>query len=241
MLRSNFLVLLVAVAGFAVYFMLYSRRINRKIASGEVRGRRMPDIPAVIRIVLIAALLFYTVGVTVSLKDVRKQLSAENRNDFAVIDLSDGTFSGYHPALAGTDASYVKNYSRESNAGYQKATTQEGEFTFTAFTRTGKHDAFHPDFFCFVDYTGEAASGLSLYEYYEFTDTLTGENVGGIGSGGEEVGKSFLIVGNVNETELFKVTVSVLDGKGEETYLASDATSAAKYALSTGSAVIMVK
>lgn len=248
--RMLFLIVIIVVLVVFVYYLFYSRRINAKIASGEIEGRRMIDIPSLIRTVIIVALIIYALIITITVISNEKQETMENRNYFSVVDLSDHTYSAYDGSLVGTDASYVKNYSRESNEGYQKSTSQDGEFTFTAFTRTGEHDAFHPDFFCFVDYTGEDGANLSLYEYYEFIDTLTTESYGGIGSGGG-IEESFLVIGNINETESFKITLSLLDGKGEKEYFESDRKayeedkgsfpSAADYALSTGSVVITVQ
>ncbi|MBQ0037907.1 MAG: hypothetical protein KBS74_04460 [Clostridiales bacterium] len=248
--RILFLIVIIVALVVFVYYLLYSRRINAKIASEEIEGRRMIDIPSLIRTVVIVALIIYALIITITVISSEKQESVENRDGFSVIDLSDYTYSAYDGTLVDTDASYVKNYSRESNEGYQKNIVQDGDFTFTAFTRTGEHDVYHPDFFCFVDYTGEDGANLSLYEYYEFIDTITAERYGGIGSGGG-IEESFLIIGNINETESFKITLSLLDGKGEESYSEADRKayeedkgnfpSAADYALSTGSVVITVQ
>lgn len=250
--RILFLIVIIVALVVFVYYLLYSRRINAKIASGEIDGRRMIDIPSLIRTVVFVALIIYALIISITLISNEKQETVENRNYFSVVDLSDYTYSAYDGTLVDTDASYAKSYSRESNEGYQKSTSQDGKFTFTAFTRTGEHDAFHPDFFCFVDYTGEDSAELfSLYEYYEFIDTLTTESYGGVGSGGGYIEESFLIIGNINETESFKITLSLLDGKGEESYSEADRKayeedkgnfpSAADYALSTGSVVITVQ
>ncbi len=250
-LRLIILIVVLAPAAGLGYYIFYSRRINAKIAGKKVCGKRMIGIPAAICAVVIAALVLYAVSATVSIKGIEKQMSIENRNDFSVINLSDYTYSAYNDSLVDTDASYAKSYSREHNKGYQKSTSQDGDFTFTAFTRIGEHDSFHPDFFCFVDYTGQNAAGLFFYEDYKFIDTLTAKDCGGIGDGGGNVPESFLVVGNVNDGQSFNITLSILDSKGEAAYFAADDKacekdqgnfpSAADYALVSGNAVITVQ
>lgn len=249
--RILFLIAIIVVLVVFVYYLFYSRCINEKIASGESKGRRMIDIPSLIRTVVIAALIVYSLIITITVISNEKQDTVENRDCFSLIDLSDYTYSAYDGILVDTDASYAKKYSRENNDGYQKNIVQDGDFTFTAFTRAGEHDAYHPDFFCFVDYTGKDGANLSLYDYYEFIDTITAESYGGVGSGGGDIVKSFLVIGNMNETESFKITLSLLDGKGEEAYQEDDRKAyeedkgnfppVADYALSTGKVVITVQ
>ena len=114
----------------------------------------------------------------------------------------------------------------------------------------GQHDVFHPDFFCFVDYTGETFEEYSLYEFYEYIDTDSMESIGGIGSGGSIPAESILIIGNANETDSFRIKYAILDGKGKNEYLQADQKAyeddkgtfpeASDYAVSTGSVVITV-
>lgn len=248
--RIIILIAMLSLAAVIVYYIIYSRHINAKIASGEAAGKRMIDIPKAIIAVILSALLIYSLIVTRALKESSRQAAVENRNTFSVINLTNYTYSGFNGTLVNTDASYAKNYSKESNDGYQKCITQDGDFVFSVFTRVGQCDAFHPDFFCFVDYVGEISENLSLYEYYEFID-IDMESIGGIGSGGGSIPNGFLIIGNVNKTEMFKITLSILDGKGEEAYFDADHKAyeedkgdfpnASDYALSTGSVVIFVE
>ena len=101
-----------------------------------------------------------------------------------------------------------------------------------------------------MDYTGEGGANLSLYENYEFIDTLTAESYGGIESE-RVIEESFLVIGNMNETESFRIALSLLDGKGEAAYYEAhrksyekdknNFPSAADYALCTGSVEITVQ
>lgn len=200
---------------------------------------------------VIAALAVYAVILTLAVKSSENKTTAENRNSFAVIDLSDYTYSAFSGTLLDKDASYVKYYSRANNAGYRKSVSQEGDFIFTVFTRTGEHDAYHSDFFCFVDYSGAETGNDSLYEYYEFVDTLTLERLGGIGSGGSSIPDSFFVIGNLNDTDSFEITMSILDSKGEDAFREADRKAyeedkgnfpqAMDYAISKGSVVITVE
>lgn len=249
--RILFLIVSFTVFSLFVYFLIYSRRINERITRGEVDGRRMIDIPGAIRTAVIAALVVYAVILTLAVKSSENKTTAENRNSFAVINLSDYTCSAFSGTLLDTDASYVKNYSRENNEGYGKSVSQEGDFIFTVFTRTGEHDEFPPDFFCFVDYSGAETGNYSLYEQYEFVDTLTLERLGGVGSGGSSIPDSFFVIGNLNDTDSFEITMSILNSKGEDAFMEADRKAyeedkgnfpqAMDYAISKGSVVITVE
>lgn len=247
-IRIITLIAVLSLIAVFVYYIIYSRHINMKIASGEITGKRMVDIPRVIFTVTLAVLLIYALTVTFALKQSRNQVYEENRNTFSVINLSDYTFDSCSGTLADRDASYARIYSKESNDGYRKTVSKDGDFIFTAFTRAGQHDAFHPDFLCFVDYTGEKAEDLSLYETYEYADTDTMESAGEIGSGGGRPADSMLVIGNANDTDSFRITLSLLDGKGENEYSEAyhkayeedkgNFPCASDYAVSTGSVVI---
>jgi len=242
---------ILAALGVFVYFLIYSRHINEKIARGEVKGKRMIDIPGVIRIAVLIVLILYAVLTTVSLNNIKNREVVENRNDFAVIDLSDYTYRAYGGMYNDTDASFARSYSKEENPGYLRAESTDGDYTFTVFTRIGEHDAFHPDYLCFVDHTGKSTENISQYEYYEYVDSLTMESLGGIGSGGGYITDGFLVVGNLNDTDSFRITLSTLDSDGEEEYRMAEEKAYEEdkgefpavedYAESAGSVVITVK
>ena len=244
------LIAALSVAAVFIYYIIYSRHINAIIASGETTGKRMPDIPKQIAIVILIALLVYSLIITLALNNSRNQVTGENRDTFSVINPADYTYSSYNGTLTDKDASYAKLYSRESNEGYKKTVSQDGEFIFTVFTRTGPHDAFHPDFFCFVEYTGEKSEELSFYESYEYLDADSMESIDGIGSGGAAMEDCIMVIGNVNDSDAFRISLSVLDSEGEEAYFAADQKAyeddkgdfpkASDYAVSTGSIVIIV-
>lgn len=174
----------------------------------------------------------------------RSRIGEENHNSFSVVSLPDYTYSAYAGRLVGSDASYMKNYSKEANEGYKKSILPDGDFTFTLFTRTGEYDKFYPDFFCYVDYTGKRDADFSLYEKYECINRATKEKLGGVGSGGGLPSDGFLVVSNLNESDTFVITLSILNGKAEEEWFKAEKEAlqedkgefpaVSDYALSTG-------
>lgn len=176
--------------------------------------RKMADVPDVARAVFIIALVVYAVLVSAAFRNIRMQPVTENRNTFSIIGLDGCVCIGGVGTDTGTEMAYAWEYSRESNAGYDRTVSRDGDFTFTVFTRTGGHDAFHPDFICFVDYDGQTGEEYSLYEYYEFENIDTAEG-GGVGSAGGFIRDGFMIIGNVNESDVFRIYLSVLDSKDD--------------------------
>jgi len=245
------LIIIVAVIVVFVYYLLYSRRINAKIAGGEISGRPMVDIPGMIRGAAIVALVLYALIVTIAISRNDKNVIEVSRNDLSVIDLTNYTYMAYNGTLVDTDASYAKAFSKESNEGYKKTVSQEGKFTFTVFTRTGKADSFHPDFFCFVEYTGDANETYAFYETYAFQNMTTGEQHGAVGSGGGGIPESFLVVGNLDLTDSFEIHMSILDEAGENEFRLAEQKayeedkgnfpSAEEFAISGGNVVITLK
>ena len=205
------LVLALAVLAVGVYYVIYARNINKKIREGNLSGKKMLDIPHTMLTVLIVILVFYAVMISVDYKQYRNSVNnlTQNRNNIARVDLSDYTYCGYTGSIALKDASFLKAYSKEDNEGYKKTVSKEGNFTFTVFTRTSVHDDFHPDFLCYVEYTGQNRDGYGLYENYEYLDS-EGNVAGGFGSMGGDISKEYLYVGNVNDGQSVRITQGIL-------------------------------
>lgn len=242
--RSLIFFVIVTIVVFIIYYICYYRHINASVAGGTVSRKRMTDIPSALRAVIFLVLVFYAVVITMAYQGSRSRIETENRNSFSVISLPDYTYSAFDSGLVGSDASYMKNYSKDANEGYKKIISADEKFTFTLFTRTGEHDKFHPDFFCFVDYMGKRDDDISLYENYEYINRLTGEKLGGVGSGGAIPPAGFLVVGSLNESDSLIITLSILNSKAEEAWLRDDEQAwqegkgefppVSDYALSTG-------
>jgi hypothetical protein len=140
-------------------------------------------------------------------------------------------------------ADFAKAYSKEENAGYKKTVEQDGDFVFTIFTRTDDADDFHPDFLCFVDYSGEENSEWSLYKQMDYIENTSGV-VAGLSSGGD-IQTSLLYIGNLNAGESIKITEGILDAAAEaeysDTQATADESSFSDYAISSGSTLITME
>lgn len=203
-----FTVLAVGAFAIGVYYVFYARTINKRIREGNHSGKKLLDIPRTVSLVVIALLIFYTVMVSFDYRQYRHAIEnqGQNRNNIARVDLSDYSYCGYTGNIVLEDASFLKAYSKEKNDGYKKTVSKEGNFTFTVFTRTSAHDDFHPDFLCYVEYTGENCDDYELYENYEYLDA-EGNELGGLGSFGADISREYLYVGNVNDGQSVRISL----------------------------------
>lgn len=243
----GFVTLLVAGAVF-VYYLIYASSINKKIQSGQAGNRKLVDIPKAILIAVIVLLLSYAIILSAALRECNQKAAIVNRDSFAVIDLTDYTFSAYTGQKESSDAGFAKLFSREANPGYDKSVETDGDYVFTVFVRNADPDAFHPDFLCFVDYVGEVGDGLQSYGQCRFVNDESGNVAGGIATGGGDVGASLLYIGNLNDGDSFTITEGILDVAGEQAFQNAveaaydgdqgDFPSFADYAVSVGTVVI---
>jgi hypothetical protein len=247
----GFMVLITLIVGVALfcYYLIYANHINKKIQNGQASNREMIDIPKVIMIAVIVLLLSYTIIISYNATESYKNASIVNRDDAVIVDLSDYTICMYTGERTTDSADFAKAYSKEANAGYKKTVEQDGDFVFTTFIRTDEADDFHPDFLCFVDYTGEENSVWSLYKETDYIDNISG-TVTGLSSGGD-IQTNLLYIGNLNDGESFQITQGVLNAAAEREYSNAQDTadksepgeipSFADYALSSGSTLITME
>lgn len=215
--------ILVAVCVF-IYYLIYARSVNRRIQSGQMTGRRMIDIPKILIIAVIVVLILYSVIITQGMKQSQRVMEEnyQNRNNIVEIDPEKFIYLSYMGTMGSDDASYARAYSKEVNEGYAKSEFQDGDFTFTVFTRLSEHDDFHPDFICFAEYVGAIDASWSVYENIEFLD-LSGEaHPNSIGYGGGEVKKEYLFVGNLNADCAGRINIAFLDAGAEQAYMEAD-------------------
>lgn len=244
------LVTLIVVIAVFIYYLIYIQNINKKIQSGQVSNKKMVDIPKIIMIAIIVLLLLYSVILSVAIRQRDANATIVNRNNFAVIDLTDYKFCGFAGPKENNDASFAKLYSKENNEGYDKSIVEDGDFVFTVFTRNSDPDDFHPDFFCYVDYVGEVRDELDRYSSNEFVDESS-DAKSSVSSGGEDIDKSLLYIGNLNDGISLIITEGVLDDAGvqsfykaeEEAYKADkdEFPSFVDYAISSGSVIITIE
>ena len=120
----------------------------------------MVMIAVITGLVIYAGILMYIVD-DYATKDI-----SVPRNNYAVIDIADENayeYISYFGNVELIDASYAKVYNKDENVGYNKEIVESGDYRFTIFTRNTEGDDFHPDFLCFVDYTGTNMEEYSCY------------------------------------------------------------------------------
>ena len=203
---------LAAALAFGIYYVIYTVVINRRIRRGITDKKQLADFSKVALIIIIAVLAY------VCWDQARFYNSAQHntRNSFIVVDVSDPD----NPQLSMTgnpdmdDVSYVKLLSDDENPGYDKHVATDGEFTFTVFTRTAAADAYHPDFFCFVDYTGDLTGDFEVSELGSFEAPEGDARAWSAGGGGAHVDR-LLFLGNMDEDCAFVITMSTENGSSE--------------------------
>jgi len=240
---------IVAIA-LLIYYFVYVKNINKAIQSGQKSRKKMVDIPKAIMITVIVLLLSYALILSTALKQSHKRASIVNRNSFAIIDLTDYTFSSYSGIKENNDASFAKLYSKESNEGYDKSIVKDGDFIFTIFNRKSDADEYHPDFLCYVDYIGEVRDEFQSYYNCEFIDNKSNKVSGGISSGGGSCDNNILFIGNLNNSDSFRITESFLDDAGTQSFREAEGRaykadkgefpSFTDYAISSGSVTITI-
>ncbi len=191
---------LAAGVAVAVYYLIYTARINRKIRSGDVSEKKMAGIPIILRIagitaaVLICAALALYVWFwatnrtwvvdqygrcsierteTVDVEEQTNEYRRENNYYLCCVSGKDGpeSIGGYGDERF-SNLSYAALFSAKENEGYRKIVKTDGKFSFTVFLNENADDDSEPDFLCFVDYTGEIQPGTDVHIIPEFVDAL---------------------------------------------------------------------
>lgn len=241
---------IVVIAVFG-YYLFYVKNINKKIQHEQVSNKKMVDMPKTIMVAIMVLLLFYSIILSTELRRSNNKEEIVNRNNFAVIDLSDYTFYCSLGSRENNDASYARAYSKEANQGYKKSVVRDGDFVFTIFTRSTDQDDFHPDYLCYVEYVGEVKSELLRYNKCEYIDNASGKETFGISNGGGDVQVNLLYIGNLNDGVSFKITEGILDAAGQQQFANAEGEaykadkgefpSFTEYALSSGSVIITIE
>ena len=222
---SNLLILLVVlVIGIVfIYRLIYTHSINKRILSGEIQGRKMIDVSSMVMIAIIVGLTIYSVLLTYVVNDYANQNYLMPRNNYAVIDVSNPEeykYAGYFGKVELEDASFAKVYSKEENAGYDKEVIASGEYLFTVFTRNTPADSFHPDFRCFVEYTGDKGTSRSCYNNAGF-QAFDVKDYFSIGTAGD-IRESLLYIGYLDVNYSFQITMALMDKDTEEKYIEAE-------------------
>ena len=214
------LIVIFVIGIIFVYKIYYTHKINQKIQSGEITGRKLVDVSKMIMIAVITGLVIYAGILMYVVSDYATKDYSVPRNNYAVIDTSDADsyeYISYFGNMQLNDASFAAVYSREANAGYDKEIVESGDYRFTVFTRTSQSDDFHPDFLCFVDYTGTNMEEYMCYSKAGFqTVEVKEEQFYGESSG--YIRNDLLYIGNLDEGCQFNITMSLLKGDAETKY-----------------------
>ena len=214
------LIVILVIGIIFVYKIYYTHKINQKIQSGEITGRKLVDVSKMVMIAVITGLVIYAGILMYVVNDYATKDYSVPRNNYAVIDTSDADgyeYISYFGNMQLNDASFAKVYSRDANAGYDKEIVESGEYRFIVFTRNTQGDDFHPDFLCFVDYTGTDMGEYACYNKVGFQsleakeEQFYGESSGNIRNG-------LLYIGNLDEGCQFNITMSLLNDDAEIKY-----------------------
>ena len=214
------LIVVLIIGTIFVYKIYYTYKINKKIQSGEITGRKLVDVSKMVMIAVISGLVIYTGILMYIVDDYATKDYSVPRNNYAVIDISDADtyeYISYFGNMQLNDASFATVYNRDANAGYDKEIVESGDYRFILFTRNTQGDDFHPDFLCFVDYTGTDIEGYVCYSKAGFQSVeakegqFHGENAG-------DIRNDLLYIGNLDEGCQFNITMSLLNDNAEIKY-----------------------
>ena len=130
------LLMVILVIGIIfVYKIYYTHKINQKIQSGEITGRKLVDVSKMIMIAVITGLVIYAGILMYVVSDYATKDYSVPRNNYAVIDTSDADsyeYISYFGNMQLNDASFAAVYSREANAGYDKEIVESGDYRFSS-------------------------------------------------------------------------------------------------------------
>lgn len=214
------LVVILVIVTIFVYKIYYTYKINKRIQSGEITGKKLVDLSKMVLIAVITGLTIYAGILMYGVSSHVCKGNSVTRNNFAVIDISDEADYKYISRFENAqtdDASFAKMYSKEENVGYKKEIIESGDFEFVVFTRTASADAFHPDFLCFVDYTGTDTGEYECYRKAGFQVMGDEENHLFVGTSGE-TRNGLLYIGNLDAGCKFDIIMSLLNIDAAENY-----------------------
>lgn len=206
------------VLGLLIYYFVYTAKINKRIRSGEVSGKKLVDIPRVIMFFVIAVLGFYCIVLWHYLHNA----DGTSRNDYVVISVEGQDEDEYY-VYGGNqglmDASFAGVYSKESNAGYNKKVIKEGDYIFTIFKRiSSKADNFHPDFLCYAEYKGKNKESMTVYNTASFVSVSDVNDSWNSGHNGYGISDCLLFIGNLQVGVNFHIRFDLMDEAAEASF-----------------------
>ncbi|MDE7425264.1 MAG: hypothetical protein K2N51_16515 [Lachnospiraceae bacterium] len=227
---------IIAFIVLTVYYLIYTKKINQCVCDGNENGKKMLDFPKAV--VSVTIMLLLSICVVNAL--VPTSATTVSRNNYAVIDTSDYSYLAYSSNFNLDDASFAKLFQKDENMeGYTRKEIKDGDFNFIIFTSSTPPDSFHPDFLCYVTYTGDSTKVTAMSHNGQFQDIHTSQK-GGTSAIGDFKNQTLLIIGNWEEESLFSLTMGVYDKLGYENYEKSTAPEEAMedFAFSVGAVLI---
>ena len=177
-----FIVILVGIAFIAfvvgvstlIYMKIYTSKINAHL--GENRGTLGKPMMSPGRFSLVALGIAIVFIIFFGACNAYRASNHASINEDAIY-----RFNMYKQDVLG--ASYMSNFSKENNPGYEKIEETTSEFKYTCFLSEDEYDQMHPTFVVFVEYIGKekfAAQGIKgLFDdgadIYSGTGTEGGE------------------------------------------------------------------
>ena len=205
------------VLGLLIYYLIYTAKINKRIRSGEVSGKKLVDIPRIIMIFVIAVLGFYCFVLWYYLHNA----DGTSRNDYVIISVDgqdENECYAYGGNLGLDDASFAGVYSKESNAGYNKEVIKDGDYIFTIFKRISKADNFHPDFLCYAEYKGKNKESITVYNTASFVSVSDVDDPWNSGYNGYGISDCLLFIGNMQVGVDFHIRFDLMDEAAEASF-----------------------
>ncbi len=214
------LIVILVIGTILVYKIYYTHKINQKIQSEEITGRKLVDVSKMVMIAVITGLVIYAGILMYIVDDYATKDYSVPRNNYAVIDTSDEDayeYISYFGDIQLNDASFAKVYSRDENAGYEKEIVESGDYRFIVFTRNTEADDFHPDFLCFVEYTGTDMGEYICYSKAGF-QSIEAKEEQFCGESAGDIRNDLLYIGNLDKGCQFNITMSLLNDDAEIKY-----------------------
>jgi len=198
-------IIIIAIATVAIYYLHYSRVINKRLKERSGNEKRMLSPKTVGIVTIILALLIFSI----TIPWVRV-----NQSNTIEIDKEYLTAQYNYEVLAPQDMQrgYLASYSINDNAGYEKYEEILGNIRFTYFVSNDAYDAFHPAFLIFAEYIGPE----DIMTFGFQGDYLTSEHISVAGKGGfgADTQEYICIIGNTSIDCIFQLSLFYYDEDG---------------------------
>lgn len=200
-LFAAFIIIVIALVIVLTYYLYYTRTINRQLKNRQTLDRKLLS-PASVGIMMIIATLF-----AVSVATMVIYYSGQNYQYIDDQYEEQYHFQVYSPAEM--DKGYLRQFSIESNEGYEKHEEIIDDVKFTYFTSQDSYDTYHPSFIVYAEYIGEKNVLTYSYDGYYLTEEY--ENIA-VKIGSDAYVEDYIcILGNTPTSSIFLLSVYYCD------------------------------